>query len=135
MPEIMRKFSLIILFFIVGMKGYSQITSVKGNICDENGTPIGYAPVVLLNPSDSTLLYFGVTNDKGYFEMKGVKEGSYLFQAAYIGHNTVYRPLQFPLSGDGDIGAVVMKSKPVALGEVIVSEERVPLQFKRDTIE
>ena len=131
----MNKLIFFFLFLILTVKVFSQSSSIKGNICDENGAPIGYAPVVLLNPADSTMAFFGVTNEQGAFEMKAVKNGSYLLQVAFIGHQTAYRKITMPLSGGENIGAVVMKSKPIALGEVIVAEEYIPMQFKSDTIE
>jgi hypothetical protein len=102
---------------------------------DETGTLLGYAPVVLLNQSDSTMAYFGVSNEQGVFEIKSVKNGKYLLQATLMGHQTVFREVLVPGEPGQGIEPIVMNSNPVSLGEVVVSEERIPLQFKRDTVE
>ena len=131
----MRKNVLFFLFLILTLKAFPQISSLKGNICDETGTPVGFAPVVLLYPADSTLAFFGVTNEQGIFEIRGVKNGKYLLQVAFIGHQATYRNITVPFPGGDNLGAIVMRSKPISLGEVIVADEHTPLQFKKDTIE
>jgi len=40
---------------------------LTGNIIDEQGQPMAYANVAILNPADSTLLGGGVSNESGYF--------------------------------------------------------------------
>jgi len=131
----MRQVVLFIFLFSLGIKVFPQGSRVKGSITDDNGSPIGYAPVVLLYPADSTMAFFGVTNDNGIFEIKGVKAGNYLLQVSFLGHQTVFKPLTVPIPGGEDLGTISMKSKPVSLGEVVVEEDYIPLRFKTDTIE
>ena len=40
---------------------------LTGTIIDEQGLPVAYANVAILNPADSTLLSGGVSNESGYF--------------------------------------------------------------------
>ena len=40
---------------------------LTGTIIDEKGLPVAYANIAILNPSDSTLLCGGVSNESGYF--------------------------------------------------------------------
>ena len=40
---------------------------LMGTIIDEQGHPVAYANIALLNPADSTLLSGGVSNESGYF--------------------------------------------------------------------
>jgi len=131
----MHRIIILLLFSTLTITISGQTSSVKGIVRDENLTPLGYAPVVLLFPADSTLAFFGVTNEDGRFEIKSVRNGKYVLQATLMGHQTVFREIVFPLPGDGDIDPIVMKLSPVSLGEVVVTEERIPMKFKRDTIE
>jgi hypothetical protein len=119
----------------MALKAFPQSYSLKGNVRDENGAPLAYAPVVLLYPADSTLAFFGVTNEQGVFEIKGIRNDKYLLQVTLIGHQTVFREVTIPVEGSGNLGTIIMKSTPLSLGEVIISEEHIPIQFKRDTIE
>ena len=40
---------------------------LTGTIIDEQGQPVAYANIAVLNPADSTLLGGGVSNESGYF--------------------------------------------------------------------
>ena len=40
---------------------------LTGTIIDEQGQPVAYANVAILNPTDSTQLSGGVSNESGYF--------------------------------------------------------------------
>ena len=56
---------------------------LTGTIIDEQGVPVAYANVAILNPSDSTLLSGGVSNESGYFA-----DHLSTLQSARSGYNT-----------------------------------------------
>ena len=114
---------------------FGQVNSLKGEILDENAVPMPSATAILLDPADSTLLYFGVSGASGKFEIINIKQGKYLLQIAFIGYTTIYRNIEVPFEDSGDIGTVLMTPEPVSLDEVTVTGERIPLKIKRDTIE
>jgi len=113
----------------------AQTNSVYGDVLDEKGGGLGYATVALMNPADSTLAFFGITNVGGHFEIRNTKPGDYLMQVAYLGYQTQYRRLTLPLEGGNGFGAIVMKPTPVNLRELQVKGEYIPLLLKKDTIE
>ena len=79
------KRTLFVLFFLI-FSSYSYYQNVlKGRVIDESGNPIELTTVVLLNHTDSTLKYFGVTNKDGYYQIKAVKNDNYLLQFSYVG--------------------------------------------------
>lgn len=131
----MRKLLFVLLLCIPALKAFSQSSSIRGTIKDENNAVLSYVPVVLLHPADSTLAFFGITNDLGFFEIKSARNGKYILQATLMGHKPYFREIVLPVGGTGDVGIIVMKSAPIALKEVTVSEEHTPMKFKRDTIE
>jgi hypothetical protein len=109
--------------------------NLTGDVVGEKGVPLVSATVVLLEPKDSTLEYFGITSDKGHFEVKSVKQGNYLMQVAYLGYQSFYKSITIPYGERNDFGIVVMKPKPVDIKEVQVVGEYVPLTIRHDTIE
>jgi hypothetical protein len=115
------------------LAGRSQ--NLTGSVVGESAAPLNSATVVLLNPQDSTLEFFGITNEKGNFEVKSVKEGNYLMQIAYLGYQSFYKSITFPYNATNDFGVVVMKPKAVDIKEVQVVGEYVPLTIRHDTIE
>ena len=112
----------------------AQTYSLTGRLFDDRAEPLASGTVVLLNPVDSTMEFFGITNNQGGFEIRNIKKGSYLLQASYIGFRTFYSPLSFPMTGGPDVGDIVMQPLPVDLAGAEVVGEAVPLQIHGDTV-
>jgi len=126
-------YSLILLLIPAGV--FSQSFSLKGEILNNTGSPLTSSTVVLLNPADSTMQYFGISGTDGKFEIKNIKRGNYLMQAAFIGYETLYLPIDIPYKNNGDLGPIPMAPRLVKLDEVTVTGERIPLKIKQDTLE
>ena len=112
----------------------AQTYSLTGRLYDDRAEPLASGTVVLLNPVDSTMEFFGITNNQGGFEIRNIKEGNYLLQASYIGFRTFYNHLGFPRAGGPDVGDIVMQPLPVDLAGAEVVGEAVPLQIHGDTV-
>ena len=63
---------------------------LTGTIIDEQGQPMAYANVAVLNPADSTLLSGGVSNESGYFAIP-YEQPTVLARISYVGYKTVYK--------------------------------------------
>ncbi len=107
--------------------------SIKGRLLDEQAGPLSHATVALLHPADSTLRFFGVTNDEGAYHVRNVKAGQYLMQYSYVGMQTEYERVDIPAASGENFGDQVLK--PSMMDEVIVEAELIPVRFKRDTLE
>jgi len=129
------RIAIALFLLILQTSLYGQSNVLFGEILDETTQAMPSATAILLNPADSTLQYFGVTNTAGRFEIKNIKQGNYLLQIAFIGYETIYRSIGIPFKDNGDIGTVIMTPEPVALDEVTVTGERIPIKIKDDTIE
>jgi len=102
-------------------------------VIDEQGAPLSYATVALLNPSDSTLMFFGITNTTGVYQIKNVKKGNYVMQFSYVGAKTSTKNITVSDDSPLNYGDKVMQSQ--MLGEVKVIAEYIPITFNKDTIE
>jgi len=130
----MRTF-LIVALLATGLLAYGQTYQLRGELLDENAQPLPSAGAVLLDPSDSTLLYFSVTGNDGRFEMKNIRRGAYLLQVSLIGYNTLYRAITMPLPGGEDAGTLIMTPRVYDVEGVVVTRDRIPMKMKYDTIE
>lgn len=95
---------------------------------------MAFATVAILEPSDSTLAFFGLTNGEGEFSITNTKKGEYLLQVAFVSFKTHYQPITID-NKEVSVGIIIIKPNPHNLKEVQVKGERVPLLIKNDTIE
>jgi len=126
---------LVFLILLSSTLAYSQQTTLQGNLIDEQGTPLIYATAVLLNPADSTMAYYGITNDEGHFLIKDIKKGKYILQTGFTGYNSYFKEIDYPLPSGNDLGVIVMNPKSNLLNEVQINADRIPLLIKNDTVE
>ena len=102
---------------------------LTGTIIDEQGVPVAYANVAILNPSDSTLLSGGVSNESGYFavpyERLWVGDGTsgmqerVLARISYVGYKTIYHMCDKP-----ELGTIRMHPDNYTLNGVEIHGER-----------
>lgn len=128
-----RHFLALILFMLV-LQASGQSWSLTGRLFDDRAEPLASGTVVLLNPADSTMEFFGITGALGRFEINGIREGQYLLQASFMGFQTFYHPVTLPRAKGPDVGDIVMQQLPVDLEGVEVVGEAVPLQIRGDTV-
>ena len=130
------KHIITVLSLCVAFASWAQKGEVNGIIKNKAGDGLGFATVTLLFPEDSTLAYFDITDGSGIFEIKDVKLGDYVLQAAFLGHGTTYK--QVSLTNDNKILAlppITLEDKSTELGVVEIEGEAVPFLIKKDTIE
>ncbi len=128
----MRSLLTSMVLLSIPLFGQAQNT-LTGRVHDENDEPLSFATVALLNPTDSILKYFGITNDEGIYQMKNVKSGEYLLQYSFVGMETTYESVKITPEMGSDLGTRVMKA--LSLDEVTIIEEYIPISFRSDTAE
>jgi len=101
---------------------------LTGTIIDEQGQPVAYANVAILNPADSTLLSGGVSNESGYFAIPYEQE-KVLARISYIGYKTIYKICDQPI-----VGMIRMQPETQTLKGVMVKGERPQYQTKGSSI-
>ena len=99
---------------------------LTGTIIDEQGQPVAYANIALLNPADSTLLSGGVSNESGYFAIPYEQEKT-LIRISYVGYKTIYR-----LCDKDNVGTIRMHPDSYKLNGVEVKGQRPLVRMKDD---
>jgi len=128
----LNKIILIGAILCISINGFTQNT-IKGTVFSEENEPLINATVVLLNPVDSTMKYFGVTNKNGYYQIKNIRDGNYIMQFSFVGAEMRTDNITIPDEKGEDFGKTVLKR--VSIGEVKVVAEYVPIRFRSDTVE
>ena len=130
----MKNICLILLICLTSTAVYSQ-TEIVATIIDSTGVTLPGANAVLLNASDSLLVGFGTTDDKGVFRMQDIKPGDYLLRVSFIGYERPDQPLKITAS-DQYLGLGELKMYPAGffLNGVEVTADRIPIRMKGDTM-
>ena len=92
---------------------------LTGKIIDENGLPLEFADVRLLNPSDSAYITGGVTNASGVFVIP-LDQQRVIARFSFIGYKPVYK-----LCSRENVGTIQLQIEATQLGEVTVKGERI----------
>ena len=111
---------------------YAQF-EISGSIHDGD-LPLVGATVVVVNSQDSTMLAFGITNDKGDFEIYDIPFGNHLAQISYTGYQSKFIAFSSSEKKRVDLGQVGLVVSTEILKEVKISAERIPMGIYGDTI-
>ena len=128
-----RQFSLLFLLFL-SLPAFGQV-EVKGSIIEkESKTPIEQAAVRLLSVKDSSLVSGAITDTKGVFSLKSVRNGDYLLNITYIGFESIERPLNVR-NRTLNLGVIEMNEDAILLDEATITAKAVEVTVRNDTIE
>ncbi|MEE1301907.1 MAG: carboxypeptidase-like regulatory domain-containing protein, partial [Bacteroidales bacterium] len=110
-------FALFFSFFALQMQA-----QIKGDLKDKDTKEnILFANVGLLKTSDSTFVKGAISNEKGAFVIRGVKDGDYILRISYIG----YKPFEKLITYKDklDLGTILLeKSVEILEGVEIVAQ-------------
>ncbi len=132
----MVKQGWILLLVLFSFKAQGQNYQLKGTVKDASGSQLIGAVAVALNPADSVMLSYAVTDDKGGFQMTGLSKGDIDLQVTYIGFGTLQR--RVTIDGQNkvmDLGVITMQEEGKMLDAVTISAEYVPIKVTKDTLE
>ena len=127
-----KRIHLLLLCLLVPLAVLGQ-TNIKGTVFSQEDEPMLNATVILLSPADSTMKYFGVTNKNGEYQVKQIRDGSYIMQVSFVGALTSYKSISIPPEPGNDMGKTTLNWE--SIGEVKVVAEYVPIRFRSDTVE
>lgn len=131
----MQQFIVSILLIFTTVLVQAQNFTLRGKINDPENAGLPNATVLLLNPNDSTMLNYGLSNLSGSFEIRNLARREYLMRITYIGFGSHFEKIVPPEGNLLDLGAIRLENERVTLFEVLVQEERIPMRVKNDTIE
>ena len=101
---------------------------LTGTIIDDQGHPVAYANIAILNPADSTLIGGGVSNESGYFAIP-YEQPVVLARISYVGYKTVYRLCSQPKAG-----TIRMRPDNYVIQGVVVQGERPKVQLQGNSL-
>jgi len=128
----LRSLIVIVIILCNSIPCFAQ-HSIKGRVIDEDGKPLTYATIVLLNPVDSTMQYYDVADDEGYYKIDNIKSGTYLIQYSFVSKEAICEEVTIPSDSGEDFGDKIMAGE-LKGEDVVVIAEYVPIEIKQDTV-
>lgn len=130
--KILRVILVVSLLLAVGAIATAQ-SNLEGSVVSKaENTPLLQSSVVLLDPQDSTMVAFAMTDEAGKFLIKKQEHGNYLLQISFIGYATRYQDID--LQDDLDLGVIALVTEAEALKSIEVTADRIPIRIDNDTI-
>ncbi len=131
----MRNF-LLFLLLIAGQVAFAQQYGIRGKVMDKEIGGLPSASVSLLQPQDSSVVTYTLTNTEGVFNFNGVGEGKYILKITFVGYGPFIRNITTPSGSDTlDLGTIELRPVAIELKEVTVKGDRDPVVVKGDTVE
>jgi outer membrane receptor protein involved in Fe transport len=128
---IMKKQFLSLLFLIVSITMYAQV-SLKGTIIEQSSNkPMQYVPVALMK--GETPIKSIVSAEDGSFKLDKIEGGSYTLKISFMGYVTVNKKIT--ISGKNphiDLGSILLADDARALKEVEVVAQAPQVKFEPD---
>jgi len=108
---------------------------IKGIVLDASlKIPVEYATVSVFRKLDSSLVTGCITNEKGGFLLEKIRPGKYFVEMSFIGYHK--KTVDDVRIGRGqrvaDLKKVYLKQASETIGEVVVTSDRAPIQYKID---
>ncbi|MEO7175931.1 MAG: outer membrane beta-barrel protein [Saprospiraceae bacterium] len=133
MKNILCLFCLTMCSFTMFAQG--NRLDLKGRVTDTLANPLPSATIMLLSPSDSTLLSFGRTNNDGTFQLSNVKRQPYLLKITFVGFIPYQKAILNNPDANGEMGLIQLTEIASQLMEVVIKAAKAPMSIRGDTIE
>ncbi|MEE1001395.1 MAG: carboxypeptidase-like regulatory domain-containing protein, partial [Bacteroidales bacterium] len=110
---------LMVLFFA----SHGLNAQIRGEIKDSQTKEAAmFTNVMLLNPTDSSLVAGATANEKGKFVIRKVEDGNYILKVSFIGYKRLLKNIE--VKGKTDLGTLYLEPSPETLSEVEIVAER-----------
>lgn len=128
----MRKFFFFTVFCFIPLLLCAQSFKVSGLLKDEEGSPLAFGNILLLNASDSIQIKGSSADEFGKFTINGVFPGAYYLQAQYFGYSPLI--IKLDLQFDLDVGELAMKLEGNQLDEVVLMGAKPTIERQSDWV-
>ncbi len=129
MKKLIYLFSLLLYSITVST---AQNGTVTGQIIDEEGIPLEYANILILNAADSTLYKGGLSEEEGKYILDRIADGSYLIHSTMIGFGNAYSE-SFKITNSNTIEIPTLKlTNGIEIDQVTVTAKKPFIELKAD---
>jgi hypothetical protein len=118
----------LVIFFVLHIVNSQEV--MLSGIVNDSLQPLAYANIIAFPDSNEDVVKFAISNEKGGYKLKVLKDITYTVKVSYLGYGSVNFSL---ILQQNTIKNIVLIAKDNVLEEVVVSY-KVPIEVKEDTI-
>lgn len=120
-----------ILYIIIGLclfwftNPLQTQAQIKGNVTDQDGKPLYFANIALLNLADSSFINATSSDDKGAFQITSSRKGSFLLNISHIAYKR--KTISLNISDTGQLislGYIQLEPSNISLDETVVKSQK-----------
>lgn len=121
-------FSFIQVCIFIPFNTQSQTISIQGHVCSQQFEPVSFATVQMSSMTDSTQMFFQVTDDQGNFIFT-LPKGDYHMHISFLGYEAIDQTLH--LQKSVQLRDIVLTPSSIQLEEVVVRGNFISRQADR----
>lgn len=125
------KHILVFVIFLMTSISFAQTVRFDGIIQDEQKNPLEMANIMAINNGTKAMDSYGITNDKGKFQLTLKPNTSYTVKVSYLGMKS--KEITISTKGENIAQNIVMDGSGIELEGVEIVRE-MPVSIKGDTI-
>lgn len=126
-------FALLVTIGSLSVANAQSTGKITGSILDADGMPVSYANVILYAQADTKMVKAEITDDKGWFQLAGIKAGAYWIEASFVGlPDFKSEALQVEAGQTLALPAFRLQPATNELGEVVVTAQKPLVEVKPD---
>lgn len=131
--ELNMKLLVLLFLSFIGLAGYANQGSVKGNILDKKTNERMSFVTVQLSDSDGKYVSGTMSDETGGFNISGLKNGTFNLQISYIGYAPIDKPFSIT-DGKSNINLqnIYLSEDANVLKELVVEGQQSQMRFEID---
>lgn len=129
---ITNRIYILIYLSLCCLHGLSGQNRIQGKVLDSNHQPLGYANILLMATSDSSLVKGDLSNEYGLFEIGNIGTEDYYLHIDMIGFGVERRSVVFDKQGVFNSGDIILRESSTMLDEVQIVAKKPLFEQKVD---
>ncbi|MDX5321292.1 MAG: carboxypeptidase-like regulatory domain-containing protein, partial [Bacteroidota bacterium] len=114
----------------------AQTGSIGGRLLDSTLSPVSYASVAIFDVRDSSVINFGLSDDRGDFELRGIPLGiPTRLLVSHILYHPYLKNIRLDTAGKLELDTITLHEKSNELTESVITWEAPPIVIRNDTVE
>ncbi|WP_440880064.1 outer membrane beta-barrel protein [Tenacibaculum sp. C7A-26P2] len=119
------------IFLLLSHMLHAQF-EVKGKVIDQNGNPLPYVNILLLEDENESMIKGEITDDSGNFIIKNIRSDNYILKISFIGFQELVKSIN--INKNIHLETLMLNEEVENLEEVVITSKKPIFQQKVDRL-